>query len=132
MKTTTAFIISLTCSIVNVWHGSEYALVFDFKYTRVLNMLGVTKHSEYASICLNNFYVCLNMPKYTWICLNLPEWLLFYFIIVMLYLLEYLVTYFNIYTKLQFTIWRNIVYFLEETKFDFSIVAVFDLFFALD
>ena len=50
----------------------------------------------------------------------------------MLYLLEYLVTYFNIYTKLQFTIWRNIVNFLEETKFDFSIVAVFDLFFALD
>ena len=50
-------------------------------------------------ICLNNFWICLNMPKYARICLNLTEWLLFYFRIVIPCLLERVVTYFNVYTK---------------------------------
>ena len=82
-------------------------------------------------ICLNNSWTWLNMPKYVWICLNLPECLLLYFPIVILCLLEHVVIYFSVYTKLEFIVenstklyvilkviglWGS---FLEETKFDF-------------
>ena len=40
-------------------------------------------------------------------CLNLPEWLLFYFPIVILCLFEYVIIYFNVYTKLEVIVWRN-------------------------
>ena len=84
----------IKCSIVDVWQGSEYALVSDFEYTRVLNLSGLHRVLnmpecaqiifEHTWICLDNFWTYLNMPKYVWICLNLPEWLLFYFPILIL------------------------------------------------
>ena len=70
-KTNAAVKLFATRSIVDVWQGSEYAPVSDSEYTRVLNMPGYTGFW----ICLNNFWTCLNMPKYVWMCLNLPEWL---------------------------------------------------------
>ena len=30
--------------------------------------------SEYGSICLNNTWMCLNMPEHGWILLNIPEY----------------------------------------------------------
>ena len=35
----------------------------------------VTQGPEYAWIFLNNSWIYLNMPKFAWLCLNLPEWL---------------------------------------------------------
>ena len=88
------------CSIIDVWQGSEYAFVFEFEYSRVLNMPGlhmVLNMPEYAAEWF------LNMPEYAkicvWMCLNLPQWLLFYFPIVIPCLLECMVTYFNVYTN---------------------------------
>ena len=101
------------CSIVDVWQGSEYAWASDFEYTRVLNL------PQYAWIIFEHPWICPNMPKYVWVCLNLPKWLLFYFPIVIPCLLEYVVTYFNVFRKLQVIVWRNKRLFLEETKFNF-------------
>ena len=37
----------------------------------------IYQSSEYArvtqGICLNNSWICRNMPDYAWICLNMPE-----------------------------------------------------------
>ena len=59
--------------------------------------------------CQNNFWTYLSMLKCAWMCLNLPEWqwLLFEFCIVIPCLLERVVTYFNIYTKLEVIVWMN-------------------------
>ena len=45
-----------------------------------------------------SFELCLNMLKYAWMFLNLPEWLLLYFPIVITWLFERVVTNFNFYT----------------------------------
>ena len=66
-----------------IYQGFEYA--------------GVTWNSDYASVCQNNFWASLNMPKYAWMRLNLPKWLLFHFPIIIPCLLEHMVTYSNIY-----------------------------------
>ena len=71
----------------NVWQNSEYPFVSEFNYIRVLNMRGlhrVLNLPEYAWIISKHAWICLNMPKYVLISLNLPEWLLFYFPIVYL------------------------------------------------
>ena len=52
------------------------------------------------------------MPQYAQICLNLPEWLLvLYFLIVIPCLLEDVLTYFNVYTKLEVLVWRKMTLF---------------------
>ena len=71
-----------TYSIVDIWQGSEYACISNFEYTRVLNMLGlhrVLNMPQYAWIIVEHAWISLNLPKYMWVCLNLLEWLLFYF-----------------------------------------------------
>ena len=87
------------------------------EHTKVLNMsvFWIYQSSEYAWIIPEYAWLCLNMSEYAWICLKLAEGLLFYISFV-LYLssLEYVVTYFNVYTKLEGT-WS---YFPKETKFD--------------
>ena len=65
--------------------------------------------SEYAGICVD-------MPKSTWMAFVL------FFPIEILCLVEPMVTYFNVYTKLEVIIrscYETRGYFLEETKFDF-------------
>ena len=65
--------------------------------------------SEYAGICVD-------MPKSTWMTFVL------FFPIEILCLVEPMVTYFNVYTKLEVIIrsyYETRGYFLEETKFDF-------------
>ena len=118
-ETTAAVKLFATRSIVHVWQGSEYAPVPDSEYIRVLNMPGYTGFW----ICLNNFWTCLNMMKYVWMCLNLPEWLLFYFPIVIPCLLERIVTYFNVYTKLEVRVKEYHAVFLKRQNLIFSVVG---------
>ena len=94
-----------------IYQGSEYASSSQF--ARVLNMSvlhRVLNMPEYAWLCLTEYvWICLNMPGYAWICLNLPEWLfVLYFPIVIPYLLEGVVIYFNIYTKLEVLVWMKL------------------------
>ena len=89
-----------SCEYVRVLNVLAYWINQGFKYTRflkislVLKMLWfwidqgfeyvwVTQGSEYVWICLNDSLICLdmpNMPGYERICLNPPDWLLFYII----------------------------------------------------
>ena len=39
----------------------------------------VTQGQQYAWVFLNNSWICLNISKCAWKCLNLPEWLCFPF-----------------------------------------------------
>ena len=66
-----------TCSVIDIWQGSENALGSDFKYTRLLNRSGLRR--------------VLNMPEYAEM-----SWHLFYLPIVIPCFLEYVVTYFSI------------------------------------
>ena len=112
-----------------------------------LQLLTVFATHSIVDVCLTEFWICLGfwfriyqgsehvwiylkMSKYVWMCLHLPEWLLCYFPIVIPCLLERMVTYFSVYTKLEVIVWRNarlcswrdkIWFFLEQAK-------VFDLF----
>ena len=85
-----------------ICQDSEYPSGSD--YTRVLNMPGL--------------YRLLNMPDYAGICVNMPKsaWITFvlHFSIEILYLLERVVTGFNVYKKLEVG-----SCFLEEAKYDF-------------
>ena len=56
-------------------------------YTRILN--------------ISDFWICLNMPKSAWMAFAL------HFLIVVSSLLEREVTYFNVYAKLEVTVWKN-------------------------
>ena len=75
--------------ILHVWEALEYAS--GSKYARILNMAllymqglyGVLNFPEYGSICLNNAWICLDMPwcpsiwltmaEYWWMLLNMLE-----------------------------------------------------------
>ena len=68
------------------------------------------------------------MSRYAWICGNMPTsaWLdlALHFPIVILCLLERVFTYFNVYTKLDVIVWRNMSLFsLRDKIWYFSIVA---------
>ena len=114
-----------TCSVVDAWQGSEYASVSDFEYIRVLNMPGLHKVlniSEYAWIY--NSWTCLNIPKYMWINLNLPEWPLF-FPIVISCLLEHVDIYLHecLHKTKSYSLNEYEAVFSKRQKLIFSIVA---------
>ena len=104
-----------------IYQGPEYAS--GSEYARVLNKPGfwishgseyvrVTQGSEYAWICLiMSDWICLDLSKYAVICTNMPKsaWVAFvlYFPIVIPCLLERVVTYFNVYTKLEVLVWKK-------------------------
>ena len=120
-------------------------------YTRVLNMplvlniswLWIYQSSEYSRVSQGSEYtwiihecICLNMLEYagiygnmsegTWICLNLPEWLLFYISSFPLLFFNPLSTRtrYYLFERLQETRGYSLKEdawgcFLEETKFDF-------------
>ena len=83
--------------------------------TRVLNMLGLTGFW----ICLNMLdYVWLNMTGYVWICRYMREYaqiclngFCFIFPYVIPCLLERVLTYFNVCTKLEVFVWRKMMLF---------------------
>ena len=112
------------------------------KYTKVLNMPLVLNLPGFW-ICQGHtgFWICMNIPEYAWLCLaeyagicvNMPNsaWMVFVlcFPIVTHCLLEGVVTYFYVYTKLEVLVWRKIeVVSLEKQNLIFSIVAVSILF----
>ena len=143
--------------ILDVWQGSEYAsgshylrvlnspgfwicLWFwmrqNFRYTRVLNLPGFWICQSYTGfrICLNNSWICLNMPNYVWIWLNtpeyawmylnLPEWLLFYIspfphMFTIPHQFEHVVTYLSLYRRLEVVVLRNIRLFSWRYKICF-------------
>ena len=104
-----------------IYQGSEYASSSEFARilntrlvlnlpgfwirVRVLNISGlhrVLNMSEYSWLCL---------AEYAWICLNIPKsaWMAFvlYFSIVISCLLEGVVTYFNVYARLEVLVWMK-------------------------
>ena len=95
--------------------GSEFARVLNTRL--VLNLPGfwivrVMQSFEYAWICLiMSGWICLGMSEYAGICTNVPKsaWIAFvlYFPIVIPCLLEGVVTYFNVYTKLEVLVWMK-------------------------
>ena len=91
----------------------------------VLNMLGlhgVLNMSAYAWIIPEYVWLWLNLPKYVWICPNMPEYvcigmnmskfmwlaLVLQFSTIIPCLLECVITYFIIYTKLEVIVWRKV------------------------
>ena len=118
-----------------IYQGSEYASVSEF--AKVLNKQGF----EYVMV--NRV---LNMPDYVWlmpgyvdICVNMPKSarmaLALYFPISVPSLLERVLTYFSVYTKLEILALRkNKAVPLETQKLIFSIVAaiLFDFCFRLN
>ena len=57
-----------------LYQGSEYAS--GFEYTMILNIPEFWICQGYTGfrICLNNSWICLNMPDYVWIFLNMSEY----------------------------------------------------------
>ena len=114
-----------------IYQGHEYAS--GSEYARVLNMLGLTQGFEYASICLiMSGWICLDMSEYAGIWVNMPKsaWIAFvlYFPIVIPCLLEGMVTYFNVFTKLEVLVWMKM-----RLKFDLVVVSVlFGFYFRLN
>ena len=125
--------------------GSEY--VSSFEYTRALNILGLliylrlwicqsseyVSHSKYVRVLnmlglhrvLNVLEQFPNMSDYAWICLKIPEHggmcLNTLFPIIISCVLECVITYFNVYMKLEVILYFGGTWgcFLDETKFDF-------------
>ena len=76
-----------------LWITQDSAYVFGFECDRVLDIpeFWICQDHTGLKIYLNNSWIfmnmpdyvsygwkCLNMLEYVWICLNLPEWFLFY------------------------------------------------------
>ena len=77
-------------------------------------------------------WIFLDMSEYTGICVNFPKfaWMAFvlYFPIVIPCLLESVVSYFNVYTKLEVLVWRKIRLFSSRHKtFDILDIPCFSL-----
>ena len=99
-----------------IYQGSEYASGYEFARvlnTRlVLNLPGFWICQGYTGfwICLiMSGWICLDMSEYAGICVNMPKsaWIAFvlYIPIVIPCLLEGVVTYFNVITKLEVLVW---------------------------
>ena len=88
--------------------------------------VSVTQGCEYAwifLICLAEYArICTNMPKSVWTAFVL------YFPVVIPHFLEVVVTYFNVYTKLEVLVWRKMRLFSWRQNLIFSIVDVSVLF----
>ena len=99
--------------------GSEYTNVLNTRL--VLNFPGfwirvwfwIWQRFEYVKDTQGSEYtwICLDMSEYAVICVNMPKsaWMDFalYFPIGILCLLEDLVNYFNVYTKLEVLVWMK-------------------------
>ena len=74
----------------------------------VLNMPGFSVCRGYTGfwVCLNNSWTSLNMPEYVEICRNVPKSTWVAFALIPHSLFECVVTYFNVYIKLEVLVWR--------------------------
>ena len=102
-----------------IYQGSEYASGSEY--------FRVTQGSVYAWICLimSNWiclimsnWICLILSEYAAICTNMPKsaWMAFAldFSIVIPCLLERVITYFDVYAKLEVLVWRKMRLFSWE------------------
>ena len=98
----TRLVMNLPGFWIHVWfwicQGSEY--------------VRVTQGSEYAWICLiMSGWICVDMSEYAGICVNMPKSarivFVLYFPIAIPCLLEGVVTYFNVFTKLEVLVWMK-------------------------
>ena len=93
-----------------------------------------TQGSEYVWICLKSSWICLIMPQYVWIyqgCeyagiyASKPKstWMAFvlHFTIVISYLIEWVITYFKVYPKLEVIVSRNMRLLSWRDKIWFSL-----------
>ena len=101
-----------------IYQGSEYASGYEFARvlnTRlVLNLPGFWICQGYTGfwICLiMSGWICLDMSEYAGIWVNVPKfaWIAFvlYIPIVIPCLLEGVITYFNVFTKLEVLVWMK-------------------------
>ena len=92
-----------------IHYGSKYA--FDFEYARVLNIPGFWICQSYTAFWIyqNNSRLCLIVPEYIGICVNMSICLngCFIFTHCNPCLLERAVTHFNAYTKLEIIVWTT-------------------------
>ena len=105
-----------------------YDRVLNMPWVLILNIPWVLIWQDYTGfwICLNNSWTCLDKSEYVLMCLNLPEWLLVYFPIVIPYIQECMVIYFNVYAKLEVIVWMIMRLFSWSDKiWFFSIIGCF-------
>ena len=97
-----------------IYQGSHYAS--GYEYVRVTQSFEyVWIIPEYAWIIPGYALISLNMPEYTETCVKIPKcaWMAFvlHFPIIIPWRLECVVTYFNVYKKLEVIVWRNMSLF---------------------
>ena len=106
--------------VLNIWIYQGYEHVSRFEYARILNILEFWICQGYTGfrICLNNSRIFLNrMLKYAWIswicmngfCFTFPDFPIYFAIP---FLLKHVLTYLNVYVRLEVTVWRNMKLFL--------------------
>ena len=80
-----------------------YTHTYIYIYIYILNILKESSDVPPYTRVLNisDFWICLNMPKSAWMTFAL------HFLVVVSSLLEREVTYFNVYAKLEVTVWKN-------------------------
>ena len=109
-KYTKALNMPLVLNLPRLWinQGSEYV-----RLHRVLNM------PEYVCVIMPG-WICMGMSEYANICVHMPKsaWMAFalYFPIVMPCLLERVLTYFNVCTKLEVFVLRRMMLFSSRHK----------------
>ena len=105
--------------------SSEYAS--GFEHARILNIPEFFIFQDYTEfrICLNNSCICQDMSGCTWtygICMNMPKstWVVFVLHFRCGFITFHVVTYFNVYSRLEVIVWRNM---RQNLIFFFSVAA---------
>ena len=93
----------LNTSGFGIYQNPECA--FGSEHARALNMSGLQRVLNMSEYTWLSDWICLDLSEYATICANMPKsaWMTIalYFPIVIPCLLESVVTYFNVYTKLE-------------------------------
>ena len=120
-----------------IYQVSEYASGYARVLNRrlVLNLPGFWICQGYTGFwiyLIMSRWICLGMCEYAGICVNMPKsaWMAFvlYFPIVMPCLLEGVVTYFNVFTKLEILVWMKMRLFSWRHAIWFSSCKYFSWF----
>ena len=147
-------------NIQGIWIAQDSEYISGSQFCRVLDIPGILSFwiyqsseyarviqvSEYAWIIPEYVWICLIMSRYFWICLNMPDdgwiWLSgFCFIFpyfpicfTIHFLLEHVITYLNIYRRLEVIVWWNMKLFSWRDKIWFFLkqLEVLNLLFVLD
>ena len=107
-------------NILGFWLAQDSEYVSVSECARVLDIPGfwiclwywIYQDSEYYTgfrICLNNSWICADMPHYVWIFLNMTKsvWMAFILHFPCSYFALHVVIYLNVYRRLDVIVWRN-------------------------